>query len=491
MKKLSIGSRLTLWYLAIYAVAQFLFGAAMWFALRQELYGIANDTLTAQVDDLTNLLKAQKKKNWNVPKLQEEVSEAYVLEHSGDFLQVYDEGGSWIFRAPSLEQFQMAPVLPGTIKHPSFRNVQIAADHYRFITQKISVNGRSFTVQTGTPITQMLATLSMFERSLLMLAPLLLLAAATGGYWLSHKALSPVDTLTRTARRIGGGNLSERLEQLTTGDELQRLSDTLNQMLERIEHAFLRVTQFTADASHELRTPISLIRTEAEIALRNSHGEEEYREALRNILLESERTTVLIEDMLAMARADSGSENLHLVPVNLKLLADKTTTEWRHLIENRNLRFLQASPSQEILVLADAQALQRLLAILLDNAVKYTPEHGEVELRLESRLDKAMITVRDTGIGIAEEDQKRIFERFYRADKARSHQFGGAGIGLAIADWIAKRHRGSIAVKSCIGAGSSFVVELPLLFAETNDSLEQDQARTTSDDLQRLISAAG
>jgi heavy metal sensor kinase len=477
MKKLSIGSRLTLWYLAIFAAAQLLFGAAMWFALRQELYGIADDTLTAQVQDLTNLLKSQKKKNWNVPKLQEEVSEEYDLEHSGDFLQVYDEDGNWIFRAPSLARAGLAPILPTAIKHLSFRNLQIEGNHYRFITQKITVNGRRFAVQTGTPINEMLATLSMFERYLLMLAPMLLLAAAAGGYWLSRKALSPVDALTRTAQRIGGGNLSERLEKLTTGDELQRLSDTLNQMLERIEDAFRRVTQFTADASHELRTPISLIRTEAEIALRSSDRPEDHREALRNILLESEQTTALIEEMLALARADSGRENLHLAPVDLKRLIDKTAREWSPLIENRNLRFVHTSFPQETVVLADAQALQRLLAILLDNAVKYTQPPGVIELCLESRGDKAAITVRDTGIGIAEEDQKKVFERFYRVDKARSREFGGAGIGLAIADWIVKQHRGSIAVQSSMGAGSRFQVELPRLIMETADYAEKDEVQ--------------
>ena len=463
MKKLSIGSRLTLWYLAIFAAAQFLFGAAMWFALRQELYGIADDALAVQVQDLTNLLKSQKKKNWNVPKLQEEVSEAYVLAHSGDFLQVYDEDGNWIFRAPSLERAQLAPVPATAIEHLSFRNLQIEGSHYRFITQKIVVNGRSFAVQTGTPINQMLATLAMFERYLLMLAPLLLLAAATGGYWLSRKALSPVDALTRTAQRIGGGNLNERLEALATGDELQRLADTLNQMLDRIEQAFLRVTQFTADASHELRTPISLIRAESEIALRSSEGDEEYREALRNILLESERTTVLIQEMLALARADSGRENLHLVPVDLKSLVFENAREWGALIRSKNISFTYHPALEPTHVLADAKALQRLLAILLDNAVKYTPAPGSVELRIETRAAKAIIAVIDTGIGIAEEEQKKIFERFYRVDKARSRGLGGVGIGLAIADWIVKQHHGSIIVRSSIDAGSTFQIELPLI----------------------------
>jgi len=462
MKRFSIGSRLTLWYLAIFAGAQLCFGVGMWFVLRQDLYSVADDALTAQIEDLTTFLKTQKKKNMTVAKLREEASEAYALEHSGDFLQVYDEDGNWIFRAPTLEQNRFAPVAPAAVKGPSFQNRQLGSKPFRFITQRIEVNGRSFTVQTGVPTDQIIATLSLFRRYLLMLAPLLLFAAASGGHWLSRKALRPVDAIARTARSIGGGNLGDRLEKLATGDELQRLSDTLNEMLARIESSFLRVTQFTADASHELRTPISLIRTEAEIALRKSRGDAEYREALRHILLEAEKTSSLVEELLTLARADSGRENLHLTFLDLRSLIAETASEWRQLVESRNLQFTQAIADCELPVLVDRRAMQRLLAILLDNAVKYTPPPGIVELLLEARDEKAVITVRDSGIGIATEDQTRIFERFYRVDKARSRELGGAGIGLAIADWIVQQHRGSVTVQSSIGNGSTFYVELPL-----------------------------
>jgi heavy metal sensor kinase len=467
MRKPSIGVRLTVWYLVIFAAAQLCFGVGMWLVLRQHLYGIADDRLHAQIEDVTNFLKSQKKKNMTVAKLREEASEEYVLEHSGDFLQIYDGDGNWIFRAPSLEQNRVAPVAPVAFKGPVFQNLQIGNRHFHFITQGIEMSGRSYIVETGLPIDEIITTLSLFRRYLLMLAPLLLVAAASGGYWLSRKALSPVDALTQTARNIGGSNLSDRLEKLTTGDELQRLADTLNEMLARIENAFLRVTQFTADASHELRTPISLIRTEAEVALRKSRGSEEYREALRHILLDAERTSSLLEELLTLARADSGRENVCLTLLGLRSTIAETANEWRQLVEARNLQFTQAIAECDLAVLADRRAVQRLLAILLDNAVKYTPPPGVVELRLEARRDKAVIIVRDTGIGIAEQDQPRIFERFYRADKARSHELGGSGIGLAIADWIVQQHRGSITVRSSIGTGSTFLVELPLQPAST------------------------
>jgi signal transduction histidine kinase len=236
----------------------------------------------------------------------------------------------------------------------------------------------------------------------------------------------------------------------------------LNEMLGRIENAFIRVTQFTADASHELRTPISLIRTEAEIALRRSRGDAEYREALRHILLEAERTSALVEELLFLARADSGGETLRISSVDLSTIVREVSEQWRELMAARNLTFICDATDEEIAVLGDRNALQRLLTVLLDNAAKYTPAPGTVELHLELRGELAAIRVSDSGIGIALEDQQKIFDRFYRAEKARSRNLEGAGIGLAIAQWIVQQHKGSITVQSSPGKGSTFLVQLPL-----------------------------
>ena len=471
MRKLSIGFRLTIWYLALFAAAQLFFGGGMWLLLRRSLYNITDDELRGQIDDLTNFLEAQKK-NASVSKLQEELSEAYLLEHSGDYLQIYDESDhAWVFRADFLQQHMPADGNPGVVAQARYQDYTLAGRSFRFLTQKIEVNGRAFDVQTGLPTAPVARILVLFRRSLLMFAPLLLFAAACGGYWLSRKALSPVDAITRTARTINATNLSDRLEKLRTGDELQRLSDTLNEMLGRIESAFVRVTQFTADASHELRAPISLIRTEAEIALRRPRGEAEYREALRHILLEAERTSSLVGELLALARADSGRESLHLVPVDLRGIVTEVGRQWQELMAVRKLTFTQLIASEDILILGDQSALQRLLAILLDNAVKYTPAPGTIEVVLETQGTLAVIRVCDSGIGIIPEEHPKIFERFYRADKARNRESGGAGLGLAIALWIVQQHQGSISVHSSPGEGSTFVVELPLQLA-TESALE-------------------
>jgi heavy metal sensor kinase len=461
MKRLSIGLRLTLWYLAIFAAAQLVFGAGMWFILRNRVYDLVDDNLEARVEDLKNFLLAQPK-DVSSAKLREEVTESYSLEHSGDYLQLYADNGDWIYQSRFLQAHPLPTLDPGSISRASFENRKLGGRYFRFVTQKVEANGRVYTLQTGLPTKEVRDTLTLFRRYLEMFAPLLLLVAAIGGYWLSHRALAPVDAIVRTARDISGTNLNRRLNQLKTGDELQRLSDTLNDMLERIERAFLRVTQFTADASHELRTPISLVRTEAELALRKPRGEAEYRESLRHILLEAERTTALIEELLSLARADSGSETLHMDPINLRETLQGIAEDWRQVAAVRNLQFEASIGVSDSFVLGDETSLRRVVNILLDNAFKYTPAPGTVHLLLERKNNRVVITVRDSGVGIAAEEQSKIFERFYRVDKARSREMGGAGLGLSIAEWIVGQHRGSIEVQSNAGQGSVFRVELPL-----------------------------
>jgi len=464
IRRLSIGWRLTLSYLAVFAAAQLLFGFGMLLILRHNLYEITDDALAGQVDDVQRFLEAQKN-DASTAKLQEEVTEAYVLEHSGDYLQIYDAGGEWIYRASFLQKMSFLPVTPDL--QPVYEDRELGGKPFRFLSQSINVRGRRFSVQTGLPTHEALQALVLFRRYLAMFAPLILLVASGVGYWVSGRALSPVDAITRTARNITGSNLSSRLEQLNTGDELQRLSDTLNEMLGRIEAAFLRVTQFTGDASHELRTPISLIRTEAEIVLRKSRSEPEYREALRHILLEAERTTSLVEKLLSLARADSGRGPLEIRRFDLRETVLKVASEWRTVAGSEGLRFAESITASEVPIDGDETVLHQLLNILLDNAVKYTPPGGRIDLSLDQRAlaqqdHKAVLTVVDSGIGIAVEDQTKIFERFYRADKARSSELEGAGLGLAIALWIVQQHRGSIGVQSSPGKGSVFVVELPL-----------------------------
>jgi heavy metal sensor kinase len=423
---------------------------------------LVDNSLESQIDDLKNFLESQKK-DASVAKLQEEVDESYGIEHSGDYLELYLQTTNLIYRSSFLQAHSGLLPPPEQVKRPVFRGFEVEGKHFRFTFQQINVNGRVFTAEMGIPADDAVATLRLFRFSLLMFSPLVLLLGAGVGYWMSRRALAPVDALVSSARHVGGSNLHHRLQKLETGDELQRLSDTLNEMLDRIEMAFLRITQFTADASHELRTPVSLIRTEAELALRRSRGEMEYKESLRHILIEAERTSILIEQLLALARADSGREELHMQVVDLNQTLRNVVSGWQQVAALRGLEFSARISDPNLFIMGDPTMLHRLIDILLDNAFKYTPSPGTVVLMLDQRLEHAAIAVQDSGVGIAEEEQGKIFERFYRVDKARSRAQGGTGLGLAIAHWIAIQHRGTITVESSFGAGATFRVELPTI----------------------------
>jgi signal transduction histidine kinase len=232
-------------------------------------------------------------------------------------------------------------------------------------------------------------------------------------------------------------------------------------MMDRLEGAFKRITQFTADASHELRTPTALIRTAAELSLRRDRDSAHYREVLAQVLEEAERMGILIESLMTLARMDSGAESLNYSTVDIASVLREASSSSQPLADSKQIHFEREVPGEPILVNGDAHVLRRLFLILIDNAVKYTPSNGRVSITLMTRGNDVVVQVRDTGIGISQEDLPFIFERFYRADKARSRE-SGAGLGLSIARWIAEAHRGSVRVESVVGQGSIFEVSIPV-----------------------------
>jgi heavy metal sensor kinase len=290
---------------------------------------------------------------------------------------------------------------------------------------------------------------------------LLVLLACLLGYWLSGRALAPVNRIIETAGLIGAQNLSSRLEVPKPRDELRRLTETLNAMLARIEASFKSITQFTADASHDLRTPVAVIRATAEITLRKPRAQEEYRRALSTILETSVDTSELLENLLTLARADAGAAGMEMRPLDLAEHVQKARERAALLGLEKALDVTATTPREPVWVKADAIAIDRLLLILLDNAVKYSPSGGRCEIALSQSETHAQITVRDSGEGIPESELTNIFDRFYRVDRVRSKNTGGAGLGLAIARWITEMHGGTIAAKSTLGAGSVFQIKLP------------------------------
>jgi heavy metal sensor kinase len=295
--------------------------------------------------------------------------------------------------------------------------------------------------------------------------PVALLLAALGGWFLARKSLVPVVAMSESARRISAEHLDDRLPVANSRDELGRLATTFNQMLARLESSFTQQRQFMADASHELRTPLSVIRTAAAVTLEKpQRSEGEYREALAMIEDQVKRLSRIVEEMFTLARADAGSRELTPRDFYLdELIAE--TARAAGVLASRKKVGVDYTPAPEVLYRGDEGLLRQMLLNLLDNAVKHTPTGGHVSLRLERSGPNYLVTVADTGAGIPPEAQPHIFERFYRADKARSRETngngGGAGLGLSIARWIAEAHGGSLTLQHSNPAGSAFRVSLP------------------------------
>ena len=462
MKKRSIGFRLAAWYFLVLGSGLAAFSIVAWFAMQASIYHAIDDELRDRVRGVAQFMDLQTA-SLSIPEIRDEFREHSVLGPGGDLFQVCDQDGQWLYRSVPLESNNVAIVRPDVLIAPKFETLQVQGRSLRFYSTRIDVNGRPYTVQVAAPMHEAFEALDRFRLLLLFAAPLLVTAASVGGYWLSTRALSPVDEISRTAQRISIENLADRLPVWQTGDQLQRLSETLNAMLSRLDAAVRRITQFTADASHELRAPVSLIRTTAEVAVqRKDRTAEEYFGALKEILEESERTSEVVDSLMLLARADSGKETFECASANACGVVREAADQGEKLARNHGLAFAVGLPNTPVPIQADSNALRRALLILIDNAVKYTPRGGSVKVNLEPSKDFALVSVSDTGIGIAQADLPHIFDRFWRADKARSREQGGAGLGLSIAKWIVEMHCGSIDVKSDLGKGSTFNLRVPL-----------------------------
>jgi len=441
MRHWSIGARLTLWYSLILLAGLALFGAGIWLVVTHSLTATIDETLAAQAKGVATVLQTEYKP-LKPAHLQEELVEYADATPEGRLIEVRDARGA---------------VLVGN----GVAALASSSSHYRTLETEATVQGQKYRILVAAPLQGAELMLRRLREVLLWATPLVLLIGSLGGYWMSRRALKPVDEITRAAQSIGIENLSQRLEVPAAGDELRRLSETWNNMLARLEAAVKRLSQFTADASHELRTPITLIRTTAELTLRRERPAETYREALRHIIDESDRTARLIEDLLLLARADAGLPGLPLDRVELTPLVRDVCEQGQILAQERQLEISTEAPEQPVYVDANDPALRRLLLLLVDNAVKYTPAGGHITVSVGMEPSGATVTVRDTGIGIPDAALPHVFERFYRVDESRNREAGGAGLGLAIAQWIAQRHHASLEAESVVGQGSAFRVRFP------------------------------
>jgi heavy metal sensor kinase len=317
-------------------------------------------------------------------------------------------------------------------------------------------------VQVGTSLTQVETILRDVSVELLLIAPVMLILGGLISYWLAARALVPIRRLIRTARKIKAGDLRQRVPVPRAHDEVHHLALTLNEMIERLEQTFTRQQRFVADASHELRTPVAVIRNKADMALMLVFSPDEYLTVFRSIYSETERLTNLISNLLLLARSDEGQMHLVKEAVQLDHLVQTVVATAEPLAAEHPVS-VQVNASEPVAVLGDEARLIEVVMNLLENALIYTNAGGTVYLSVVVKDAQAILSVRDTGIGIAQKHLPHLVERFYRVDPARTRTAGGnSGLGLAIVDSIVRAHGGSLRIESQIGQGSTFTITLPL-----------------------------
>jgi heavy metal sensor kinase len=456
---LSIRLRLTLLYFSFFALAGVLLSLVSWLLLERSLTALMLHELDERIDDLQSFLSSRPP-DTGTDGLRADLLREYRLKDEGKWLEITDGRGEWLYfsaRGRVADLLPPPPPAPGSLIPfvPSQGHV------LRTLTREFTVEEQTYHVSMAISADRSAAILAQFGRNLWLLVPLVIISAAVVGHFLSRKALDPVQSIVAEVRRINERNLSTRLSVPKARDELSLLSQTLNEMLERIDSAFRSVRVLTANASHELRTPLSLIRTRIEIALCFPRTLQYYQAAVEEVLAETLRMSALVENLLALARYDAGAAQTELLPVDLNSLLDKAAHEWTATADRLSLDLQFDGGKEPLWVLADSDLIERMVRILVDNACRYTPSGGWVRLEGKVCDDRVVVTVQDNGIGIAEQDLPRIFERFYRAQQPQHHEQRGSGLGLALARWIAEQHRASITVKSAPGSGSRFEFAFP------------------------------
>jgi heavy metal sensor kinase len=459
MRPLPLRVRLAAWYFVVLFLAFGAFSVLAFLEVRGSIHSAVDEGLRDRAADIQELLERE----GSAEQVKRELAAGSSVRGEDDILEIAETHGEWAYSSVSALRYGLQLTRPGK-SGPRFEFCTIYSKGMplRLLNGQLHAGDKTFDVQIAAPMDDFYDAVNRFGLLLLFSVPLLLLVASAGGYWLSRKAVAPVGEIAQAAQSISEHELSKRLPVPQTGDELQSLSETLNEMFGRLERAFKRVTQFTADASHELRTPVALMRTRTEVALRKPRSEGEYRETIARIHQELERTSALIENLMTLARADSGNAELPVASTNLNEVLVEISEPARLLAETKSIQFVQGLPEAPLFVSGNAPSLRRLFLILIDNAVKYTPPRGHVSVVLDVSDGAAVPEIRDTGVGISPSDLPHIFERFYRADESRSRDSGGTGLGLSIAKWIVEAHQAKISVVSKVGEGSVFRVQIPL-----------------------------
>jgi signal transduction histidine kinase len=435
-RRRSIRFRLTTWYALILTAGLGLFGGAIWFSLRHRLLTEIDRDLQTRATQFESYFRSQ----------SAERAPDHLRDELEEFCQALPPASTIALHGAQGFEFHF----PAVAREP--------ANNFRRLNRQFTIDGQVFDLEAATSMTDVLHTLDLLRLLLLSLLPAVIAVACAGGWWLSGRALKPVQEITAAAVTISIENLSERLPVPATGDELARLTEVLNSMLARLESAVRALTRFVADASHELRTPLAVIRTTAELAVRRERAPEFYRDSLKEVAAEAQRMTQLVEDLLILARGSEDMSELPRAPLDVREILSDVCAELRGLAESREVQIRSALGEPAGLISGNHAALHRLFVILVDNAVKYSRPGGEVIVSVEPAQTRISVIIQDFGAGISEADLPHIFERFYRAGSGKD----GHGLGLALADRIARAHGAAIEVRSTEGASSVFRVSFVL-----------------------------
>lgn len=462
MRIKSLRLRITLWYVAFFSLLFVLFSFF--------LYGVLSKALEARVDDALRSQAATAAAMF-ADEMQESNGDRMVAAHEvmldlrlGDTLVAVLSGKQVLAASGPVPADELAAIVAEAASSPA-AELLAAWPHWgrygaRVALRRVTVGGRGFVVAAAQPLDVVAADLRALRNVLLFGMPFLVALAGIGGYLLATRSLAPLGWMAEQSRRITGQNLDARLEIGNAAEELSVLAASFNELLSRIDQTFASMRRFVADASHELRTPIAVIRGESDVALSHERAPAEYRESLAIILDESRRLSRLVDDLLNLARADAGHVRLQVREFYFNDLLAECCRSVQALAAARNIR-LECRPGEDVPFHGDEELLRRLVMNLLDNAIRYTPLGGQVTAALNANGSELRIQVSDTGAGIPPETAAHVFERFYRGDKARSRQEGGFGLGLAIVKWIAESHKGEVDLASRPGQGSTFTVTLP------------------------------
>lgn len=461
----SVRGRLTMWYAGVLAVVLIFFAALLYFLIERRIYAELDEDLGSVLQVVAASLDHEIEEHAGEAAGEESFRVVLRTMHESTFPQygiVVYRDGLRVALKPAYDGLVPPPAMDAHATPLFFTR---GSDRVGTVTTRISYTGVRYRLAATEHMAGHLADLEWLRRTLSLAVPGAVLLAALVGYLLARTSLAPVVAMSANVDRISSSNLAYRLAVTNPDDELGRLAGTFNRLLGRLESAFEQQRQFMADASHELRTPVSVARTAAQVTMESAdRSREEYREALGIIDQQMTRLSRVVNDVFLLARADAGAAALHRRRFYLDETLRDSIKAARVLAVNKGLT-LQCGGIVEAPFEGDEDLIRQLTLLLLDNAVKYTPDGGSVRVDLSADADAYRIAIADTGPGIPPEAQVKIFERFYRVDKARSRALsgisGGAGLGLSIARFIAEAHGGSVTLERSGADGSVFVVSLP------------------------------